>query len=118
MTRKNFTPAIKAYLLTVLADCDHELENPTQVELIQYCHDRVYSEYGHMIKRVGLQMAIREWLQGLALNVEYTCFDIEQLLLSWGVLTGNETEAKLDKELDLYWDRLACNLIKLFNTTK
>ena len=118
MTRKNFTPAIKSYLLSVLEDCDHDLENPTQVEVIKYYERRFHSEYDFMIKRVGKQAALREWLLGLALDVEYTYFDIEQLLLSWGVLDGTETEGKLAKELDFYWDRLACNLIKLFNSVK
>lgn len=115
MTRKNFNPIIKAYLLTVIADCDHELESPNDKDLIKYCKERFYSEYGFMVARVGLQNAIREWLLGLALNVEYSYYDIEQLLLSWGVLDDKYTENKLDNELDLYWTRLSSNLAQMFN---
>ena len=114
MSRKNFTPAIKAYLVTVLASEDHGLVNPTEKELFSYAKQRLTGEYDHVIATQGLQAACREWLQGLALNVEYTYYEIEQLLLSWGVLVGHETESKIDKELDMYWDRLACNLIKNF----
>jgi len=32
----------------------------------------------------------------------------------WGILDGSESEKKLDEELDLYWDRLACELAKAF----
>lgn len=107
MTRKNFKPAITAYVLECLANEDHGLDNPTGDQLWAHVKNRIESEYGFMIKRIGLQNAIREWLLGLAINCDYTYFDIEQRLKSWGVLSGNESETKLDKELDLYWDRLA-----------
>lgn len=114
MPRKNFTPAIKAYLLSVLATQDHELENPTDEQLFEYAFNRYVSEYAWNENHLSRQDNVKEWLLGLALNVEYTYYDIEQLLLSWGVLVGHETEAKIDKELNMYWDRLACNLIKNF----
>lgn len=107
MTRKNFKPVITSYVLECLAEEDHSLDNPTNGQLWAYCKARVESEYGFMIKRVGLQNAIREWLLGLAINCDFTYFDIEQRLKSWGVLADNESETKLGKELDLYWDRLA-----------
>lgn len=107
MTRKNFKPAITNYILECLANEDHGLENPTNDQLWAHVKTRIESEYDHMIKRIGLQNAIREWLLGLAINCYYTYFDIEQRLKAWGVLSGDESEAKLDKELDLYWDRLA-----------
>ena len=44
----------------------------------------------------------------------YTYYDIGLRLKEWGVLTGNETEAKQDRELDQYWNRLAFNLMKNF----
>ena len=107
MTRKNFKPAITSYVLECLAEEDHGLDNPTTDQLWAHVKSRIDSEYGFMIGRVGLQNAIREWLLGLAINCDYTYFDIEQRLKAWGVLSGNESEAKLDKELDLYWVRLA-----------
>ncbi len=114
MTRKNFTPAIKAYLLTVIAEEDHELENPTEEQLFEYAFNRYAGEYAWNENRLSRQDNIKEWLLGLALNVEYTYYEIEKLLLSWGVLSGNDTEAKTAKEIDQYWDRLACNLVKNF----
>ena len=112
--KKQITPQIKAYLLNVLLSEDHNIEDPTATQLFTYAKDRFMSEYGWAIPRQGLQGAIREWLLGLALNVEYTYYDIECLLKVWGILDGSESVKKLDKELDLYWDRLACELAKAF----
>lgn len=107
MTRKNFKPLFTSYILDCLADEDHGLENPTDDQLWAHCKARIEAEYGHTISRVGLQNAIREWLLGLAISCDYSYEDIETLLLMFGVLTGNESETKLEKELDLYWSRLA-----------
>lgn len=114
MTRKNFTPAIKAYLLTVIADEDHELESPTDEQLFEYAFNRYASEYAWNENRLSRQDNIKEWLMGLALNVDYTYYDIGLRLEEWGVLTGHETEAKRDRELEQYWNRLAFNLMKNF----
>lgn len=116
MTRKNFSPAIKAYLLEVLESEDHGLDNPSELELIKYCKDRFYAEYSHEIPRKGVQSAIKEWLLGLALGVDYTYYNIEKRLISWGVLeVFSYTENKLEKELELYWGRLASILRQLFD---
>lgn len=112
--RKNFIPVIKAYLLTVLAEQDHELENPTEQDLFKYASERFNAEYDYMIKRVGSLAACHEWLLGLALNVDYTYYDIEQLLKNWGVLDGSEDEDTLQDELDQYWYRLAAVLVSNF----
>lgn len=112
-TRKNFNPAIKAYLLDIISFEDG-MENVTDAEKVQYVRNRFMSEYGHEIKRKGQQSALVEWLRGIPLATEYTYFDIEQLLLKWGILTGKETEAATDKALDQYWVRLASNLIQMF----
>ena len=41
-------------------------------------------EYGFMIKRVGKQKAMAEWLSGLALNIEYMNDDILKLAIEMG----------------------------------
>lgn len=116
-TRKNFNPTIKAYLLEVIADGEG-MENASEKELVNYVAERFNSEYGHEVSRYGLQQAFVNWLQGLALNVAYHYGDIETLLLSWGVLTGNETEAATSKALNNYWVRLASNMLQLINKHK
>lgn len=114
-TRKNFTPTIKAYLLTVLATEDLELENPTDQDLFNYAFNRYASEYAWNENRLNRVDNIKEWLLGLALNVDYTYYDIGLRLKEWGVLTGKESEAKQDRELNQYWLRLASVLNKNFN---
>lgn len=105
-THKQIQPMIRQYIL----DCiDEGLENEdltTDQEKIKYLRDRFTSEYGWMVERVGKIKACREWLLGLALNVDYIYYNIEQRLKLWGIIDGTESEKKLDAELDLYWDRL------------
>lgn len=113
-TRKNYTPAIKAYLLTVLADHDHELENPTEKDLFSYAANRYASEYAWNENRLSRLENIKEWLLGLSLNVDYTYYNIGLRLKDWGVLTGKESEEKQEQELDQYWLRLASVLNKNF----
>jgi hypothetical protein len=114
MTKPNYRPLVKSYVLSVLADHDHNLENPTDDQLFAYAKDRFFSEYGWQVKRIGLQPAIREWLLGLALNIEYTYYDIGLLLQSWGILKGTETEGQREKALGQYWDRVAVVLASEF----
>lgn len=113
-TRKNFHPMIKAYLLTVLATEDHEIVDPTDDQLFEYAFNRYVSEYSWNENRLSRTANIKEWLLGLALNVDYTYYDIGLRLKDWGVLTGDEKESKQEKELDRYWERLALALNKHF----
>ena len=115
MTKPNYRPIVRQYVLSVLADEDHESDSPTEQQLFAYAKDRFFAEYGWQVKRLGLQPTIREWLLGLALNVEYTYYGIGLLLQSWGILKGTETDTQRDKALDQYWDRLAMALFTEFN---
>ena len=114
-TRKQIQPMIRQYIL----DCiDEGLEGEdltTDQGKIQYLRERFNSEYRWMIQRVGKIKACREWLLGLALNVDYSYYDIEQRLKLWGILDGTESEKKLDAEIDLYWDRLASGIVYMID---
>lgn len=121
--RKDFTPAIQAYILSVIdsegfENCEYHNDCSTDKLKMKFLKGRFFSEYGWEVKRAGLQNAVRSWLQGLALDVDFNYCDIEKRLQSWGILEGKYSEKKLEKELDLYWDRLACNLAKMFNKVK
>lgn len=116
MNKPNYyRPLVRSYLLSVLTDEDHEIDNPTEQQLFSYAKDRFFSEYGWAVARIGLQKAIREWLLGLALNVDFSYHDIGQRLLLWGIIDGTETERQREKALDQYWDRLAVCLLSEFN---
>ena len=115
MNKANYKPLVRSYVLSVLSDEDHNIDQPTEQQLFTYAKDRFFSEYGWAVKRLGLQGAIKEWLLGLAIGIDYTYFDIEQRLKSWGIVNGNETEKQLDKKLEQYWDRVAMALYTEFN---
>lgn len=116
--RKEIQKQVRAYVL----DCvefglDNE-ELKTTEEKISYLRIRFESEYGWMIKQKGKYMACREWLLGLAIDVDFYYNDIEQRLKLWGVLEGDYSEKTLDKELDQYWDRLASAIIWMIERNK
>lgn len=115
MTKPNYRPLVKSYVLSCLWNHDHGLENPTDEQLFQYAKDRFFSEYGWSVPRIGLQASIRDWLLGLALCIDYTYYDIGLRLQSWGILSGNETDRQCEKALDQYWDRVAVCLASEFN---
>lgn len=112
---KSIQQQIKQYIL----DCiDEGLEGEdltTDQEKINYLRDRFISEYSWMIQKVGSQKACREWLLGLALNVDYIYYDIEKRLATWGI-TDKSHPIYTDGEwleLDRYWDRLACAICRM-----
>lgn len=105
-SRKQIQPMIRQYILDGIDEGLEGEDLTTDQEKIQYLRDRFNSEYGWMVERVGKIKACREWLLGLALNVDFSYCDIEQRLKLWGVIDGTESEKKLDAELDRYWDRL------------
>ena len=105
---------VKSYLLRAMAE-DSEGNQYTIVGSIAMVRDRFYSEYGHDIPRYGLQGAIREWLMGLALPIEFYNYDILKLAVSWGSLPEDFSERQADKILENYWGFIANKLLQLFN---
>ena len=114
-SRKQIQPLIRQYILNCIYEGHYNEELTDEQEKIKYLRDRFASEYSWMIQRVGKIKACREWLLGLALNVDYTYYDIEQRLKLWGIIDGTESEKKLDAELDLYWDRLASSIVYMID---
>lgn len=112
---KQIAPMIREYLLSVIEDGLNGEELTTDQEKIAYLKDRFHSEYQWSIDRYGKLKACREWLLGLALNVDYSYYDIEQKLKEWGILDGSESEKVSDKELDQYWDRLSSGVIYMID---
>ena len=113
--KKQISKIIREYVLSVVEDGLNGEELTTDQEKIAYLKERFYSEYQWNIDRLGKIKACREWLLGLALNVDYTYFDIEQKLKEWGIIDGSETDLVLDKELDMYWDRLASAVVYMID---
>lgn len=113
--KKQTSKIIREYVLSVVEDGLNGEELTTDQEKIAYLKDRFCSEYQGNIDRLGKIKACREWLLGLALNVDYSYYDIEQKLKEWDILDGSESEKVLDKELDQYWDRLSSGVIYMID---
>ena len=70
--KKNY----KNYILSTIETDGEDKPLKTEKEKIDYIFNRFNSEYGFMIERVGEQKALAEWLSGLALNIEYSNFNL------------------------------------------
>ena len=103
----------KKYILGTIETGINDEPLKTDQEKIKYIFDRFYSEYGFMIDRVGKQKAIAEWLQGLALNIEYWNDNIVPLAIKMGSIDENPSEKLQAKVIENYWSFMA-NIILSF----
>jgi hypothetical protein len=107
--KKNY----KNYILSTIEDNGWGKHLTTDQEKIKYIFDRFNLEYGFMIKRVGKQKAMAEWLSGLALNIKYMNDDILKLAIEMGSIDSNPSEKSKTKVIDNYWSFMA-NVILWF----
>ena len=84
-------------------------------EIIEIIKDDFYSSHTWAIDRYGLQRALTEWLQGLALPIDYTYHNIIELAKEWGSIPQNATSKQEDKICDNYWSFMANKLSQLFD---
>lgn len=118
---------LQAYILSVVdssgfENCDYFTKCETRKEKISFLKSRFFSEYGWNIKQVGEQRALINWLQGLALDIEFYNVQIIELMDLWGLVKRNKngdiTEKQYDKTLDLYWHRLSMAILMMFKEIK
>lgn len=112
------TKKVRAYLLSVI-DGENYGENPqTECEKISFVAKTFKSEYGWMVKRVGVQEALKEWFMGLpsAINVEFRNYEIIQIAKEWGSIPDNATEKQEDKILDNWFNLCACKMVQMFRS--
>ena len=110
MTKLHHTEYKKNYKNYILSTIEEDSEgNPikTDAEKIKYIFDRFYSEYGWNIERVGKFKAMTEWLQGLALDIEYWNDSIVPLAIKMGSIDENPSEKLKAKVIDNYWSFMA-----------
>ena len=111
--KKNY----KKYILDcVELDCEDK-PIKTDGEKINYIFDRFYSEFDWNIKRIGKHKAMTEWLQGLALNIEYWNDDIVPLAIKMGSIDENPSEKLQARVIENYWSFMA-NIILSFEPKK
>lgn len=95
---------VRAYLLEVA-----EVEEMTTITELK---EKFHNEYSWAIPRMGENAACVEWLRGLAINVDYTYYDIIQLMAKWLDESEEQAENWLDKKGDtLYWQLLAREIV-------
>lgn len=90
----------------------------TDGEKAAFSYNRFMSEYGWRVKQAGEFKAVKDWLEGLALNIAFYNHDILQLAKEWGSLSPIATEREEDRVLDQYWPYMAMRLIGLWNKHK
>ena len=120
MSKLHHTEYKKNYKNYILSTIEEDGEgNPlkTDQEKINYIFDRFNSEYGWNIERVGKQKAMTEWLQGLALNIEYWNDAIVPLAIKMGSIDPNPSEKLQFKVIENYWAFMA-NVILSFEPKK
>jgi hypothetical protein len=116
MTKLHHTEYKKNYKNYILSTIEEDIEGKpikTDEEKIKYIFDRFYSEYGWNIQRVGKFKAMTEWLQGLALDIEYWNDSIVPLAIKMGSIDENPSEKLKTKVIDNYWSFMA-NVILWF----
>ena len=107
--KKNY----KKYILECVELDNDEKELKTDQEKVKYIFDRFYSEFDWNVKRIGKQKAMTEWLQGLALNIEYWNDNIVPLSIKMGSIDENPSEKLQTKVIENYWSFMA-NVILSF----
>ena len=101
---KEVKAAVKNYLV--------EVAQSEELNTIKDIKEKFISEYGWAIARLGERNACIEWLRGLGVGVDYSYYDIIQLMAEWLDESTEEAEKWLDKRGDrLYWDLLAREIL-------
>lgn len=88
-------------------DCDDYSEK--YADFRELLRGRFFSEYQWHIKQVGLKKAAFNWLQGLALPVEFMTFNINELANKRGIKGDYYTVDQL------YWETLAQVMVDFLN---
>ncbi len=106
--------AAKIYILQCISETTEGEPMNIQESLI-YINKRFESEYGWRVEQVGPQKAMRDWLQGLAINIAFYNCDIIDLAIEWGSLPTDHTEKQAYKITGNYFNFIACKLLQLIN---
>lgn len=101
---KEVKAAVKKYLV--------EVAQSEELSTIKDIREKFINEYGLAIARLGERNACVEWLRGLGVGIDYSYYNIIQLMAEWLDESTEEAEKWLDKRGDsLYWDLLAREIL-------
>ena len=107
--KKNY----KKYILSTIETDNEDKPLNTDQDKIKHLFDRFTSEFGWNIERIGKHKAMTEWLQGLALNIEYWNDQIVPLAIKMGSIDENPSEKLQSRVIENYWSFMA-NVILWF----
>ena len=111
--KKNY----KEYILSCIEDDIDGKPLTSDTDKINYIFKRFYSEYGFRVQQVGKFAAMTDWLQGLALNIEYWDDAIIDLAVRLGSIDENPSKKLQEQVCDNYW-RFMANIILGFEPQK
>tara|TARA_R100000353_G_scaffold18156_2_gene16830 strand:- start:908 stop:1276 length:369 start_codon:yes stop_codon:yes gene_type:complete len=120
MAKLHHTEYKKNYKEYILGNIHEDIEGnsiSSEADKINYIFDRFNSEYGWRVNQVGKVAAMVDWLQGLALNIEFYNDEIINLAIRLGSIDENPSEKLQDRVIENYWDFMA-NIILGFETRK
>ena len=120
MAKLHHTEYKKNYKNYILSNIHEDIEGnsiSSEADKINYIFDRFNSEYGWRVNQVGKVAAMVDWLQGLALNIEFYNDEIINLAIRLGSIDENPSEKLQDRVIENYWDFMA-NIILGFETRK
>lgn len=106
---KEFTAIVNRYLL----DSVYDFEG-SDTEKAQHIWARFQSEYNYKNNRIrlpNLQDRVAEWLSGLALNIEFSYYDIRKRAESWHECKLTDSDA--ERIYHNWFPFLASKLIRL-----
>ena len=120
MAKLHHTEYKKNYKEYILGNIHEDIEGnsiSSEADKINYIFDRFNSEYGWRVNQVGKVAAMVDWLQGLALDIEFYNDEIINLAIRLGSIDENPSEKLQDRVIENYWDFMA-NIILGFETRK
>ena len=120
MAKLHHTEYKKNYKNYILSNIEEDIEGnsiSSEADKINYIFDRFNSEYGWRVNQVGKVAAMVDWLQGLALNIEFYNDEIINLAIRLGSIDENPSEKLQDRVIENYWNFMA-NIILGFETRK
>ena len=120
MTKLHHTEYKKDYKNYILSNIDEDIDGKpitSEADKINYIFDRFNSEYGWRVQQVAKVVAMVDWLQGLALDIEFCNHEIINLAVRLGSIDENPSEKLQERVCDNYW-RFMANIILSFEPQK
>ena len=113
-----YTKNYQDYILATLTEDYDGKPFKTNEDKINYLFHRFYNEYGWLIKRVGKQKALTEWLSGLAINIPCYNHEIIELAIKMGSVSEDLTEDQKNQIVDNYFNFMAYVILKMEDKIK